>query len=110
MREILEMNLPRMLIGEELVVESVSKGTQLATIGAMSASFIIQTFFGFSLNMLWGCLNTIQMMVKLPLVSNIRYPASAKLFNDPLISIASFDFLDEFEVLSYFLTFPIDPL
>ena len=51
----------------------------------------------FSLNMLWGCLNAIQLMVKLPLLKTIKYPASAQIFNNKMVKIATFDFLSEFD-------------
>ena len=48
-----------MLIGEEAMVETVSKGTENGAIYALSTNFVLNSVFGFSLNMLWGCLNTI---------------------------------------------------
>ena len=50
-------------------------------------------------------------MVKFPVLKQIRYPASAQIFNTQMIKIATFDFLSEFEemgydVLGYFLELP----
>ena len=52
-------------------------------------------------------------MVKFPVLKQIRYPASAQIFNTQMIKIATFDFLSEFEemgydVLGYFLELPDD--
>ena len=50
-------------------------------------------------------------MVKLPLLKNIKFPASAHIFNKQMVKIATFDFLSEFEemgidLMGYFLDFP----
>ena len=63
------------------------------TIASIGSGFILNALLGFSLNLVWGCLNILQLIVKLPLL-NIMFPATANIFNDPMIKIATFDLLD----------------
>ena len=63
------------------------------TIASIGSGFILNALLGFSLNLVWGCLNILQLIVKLPLL-NIMFPATANIFNDPMIKVATFDLLD----------------
>ena len=82
-----------MLASEENVLSSFVNGIDQGASGTLSSGFLINLGLGFSLNMIWSCLNVLQLMVKLPLM-RVLYPATANMFNQPMIKIAAFDFLD----------------
>ena len=86
-------NLPRMLQSEEEVLNVVTDSVEYSTVIASTTNLIVNSALGLSLNMLWGCLNNLQLNTKLPLLK-MKFPASANMFNEPMITIASFDILD----------------
>ena len=71
----------------------------------LEANFLLTLVMGTSLNMLWSILNVLQLIVKLPLLQ-ISVPASADLFNMPMLTIATFDLLDRLELQSQMFVFP----
>ena len=81
-------------------VDSLELATQIAE-KAIAAAFVSNAIFNsllqLSLNMLWSCLNAIQLIVHMPLLS-LYYPANAIKFNAPLTKIANFDILDYYEL------------
>ena len=58
-----------------------------------------------SLNLVWSCLNTLQLIVYSPL-SAVKYPANAYSFNEPLQKVASFDLLDELDIMNTMMYYP----
>ena len=86
-------NLPRMLLSEEEVLTAVTDAVDYSTVFASTTNLIVNSALGLSLNLLWGCLNNLQLNTKLPLLK-MKFPASANMFNEPMITIASFDILD----------------
>ena len=86
-------NLPRMLLSEEEVLIVVTDAVDYSTVFASTTNLIVNSVLGLSLNLLWGCLNNLQLNTKLPLLK-MKFPASANMFNEPMITIASFDILD----------------
>ena len=103
---IVEVYLPRMLVERPKMMEVMSEGTELGTMYTLSSNFMLNNFFGFSMNMLWGAINSIQLMVKLPLLRKIYFPASAQSFVKPLTIIASFDILNEYDIIGEMFYYP----
>ena len=81
---ILKISLPQILASEETVLTGFVNGIDQGASGTLGSSFLINLVLGFSLNMIWSCLNVLQLMVKLPLL-RILYPATANVFNQPMI-------------------------
>ena len=94
-----------MLASEKNVLSSFVNGIDQGASGTLSSGFLINLGLGFSLNMIWSCLNVLQLMVKLPLMK-VLYPATANMFNQPMIKIATFDFLDYLDLLRGLMFFP----
>ena len=78
------VNLPRMIVSEEDRLETVSSMAELGTVFSLTSSLFINSLLGLSLNLLWSCLNSVQMMVKLQFLKT-KFPATADLFNRPMI-------------------------
>ena len=102
---ILKISLPQMLVSEENTLSSFVNGIDRGASGTLSSGFLINLGLGFSLNMIWSCLNVLQLMIKLPLLK-ILYPATANMFNQPMIKIATFDFLDYLDLQRKIMFFP----
>ena len=79
---ILKISLPQMLVSEENTLSSFVNGIDRGASGTLSSGFLINLGLGFSLNMIWSCLNVLQLMIKLPLLK-ILYPATANMFKHP---------------------------
>ena len=94
-----------MLESQETVLTNFVNGIDQGASGTLTSGFLLNMALGFSLNMIWSCLNVLQLMVKLPLLK-ILYPATANLFNDPMIGIATFDFLDYLDLQRRLMFFP----
>ena len=77
---ILKISLPQILASEETVLTGFVNSIDQGASGTLGSSFLINLVLGFSLNMIWSCLNVLQLMVKLPLL-RILYPATANMFN-----------------------------
>ena len=84
-----------MLVSEDEAIDLASSLTNAGTITVFISNGIFNLFLQTSMNMLWSALNTIQLMVHMPLL-NLKYPANANDFNEPIQKIANFDLLDEF--------------
>ena len=89
--------LPRMLIFKETGVKAATALTSNGAAAAGIANAALAAILNLSLNMLWSCLNALQLMVYMPLFE-IKYPANAFGLIEPLSKIANFDILDEFEL------------
>jgi len=59
---------------------------------AAGLSFIINLLLSASMNLLWSMMNTLQIIVHLPLV-NLTYPSNAMLFSSAFLTLAQFDIL-----------------
>ena len=84
-----------MLVSEDEAIDLASSVTNAGTITVFVTNGISNLLFQSSMNMLWSALNTIQLMVHMPLL-DLSYPANAINFNEPIQKIANFDLLDEF--------------
>lgn len=58
----------------------------------LSAGFIINLILAASLNLVWSMLNTLQIIVYIPLI-DIRFPQNAFVFSIVLMGLANFDFV-----------------
>ena len=60
------------------VITSAIYSASVASFFAIFSSFLMQA----SLNYLWGMINTHQLMIYLPLLENLKYPANAAFINE----------------------------
>jgi len=67
---------------------SVEKGSS----GFALVTFLVQLLLAGSLQLLWGMVNTLQIIVQMPLI-NIALPPNAMMLSSSLVSLASFGFL-----------------
>jgi hypothetical protein len=69
----------------------------IAASGFVLSEFASSYSLKFSLNWLWGMINSLQLIVHMPAL-NVQYPANAGLYSGYLIDVTTFDFLqtDEF--------------
>jgi len=67
-------------------------------------SYVINWLLSVSQSLIWGLINSLQIVVHFPLTS-VVYPANAKLFYSYFISIAAFDFLPTDDINSYLFSF-----
>ena len=65
-------------------------------------NFGMSFFMAFSLNFLWSMINSLQMIVYLPLL-NITFPANANTIFKILISVATFDVVPFSDEISKFM-------
>ena len=64
---------------------------------------------GLSLSQLWSVLNSQQVMLNMPLMKNVKYPANALIFTSSLVDIVNLDLLptEHLEELVYYLPEPV---
>jgi hypothetical protein len=72
--------------------------------GSASFSFALSWILSFSLSILWGLINVIQMIVILPLVE-ITYPTNAMTLNSFLLRVANFEIIPSSTIAAKALTF-----
>lgn len=77
-------------------LNSVSEAFQAVTYSSVAGGF----FFKLVLNLILGMINTLQLLVLLPLFK-VRVPANAATFFSSLMEIAAFDFVDTSGVLDW---------
>ena len=56
------------------------------------ANFLLATLISFSLNYLWSMINTLQMIVYLPMY-NVIFPGNISMFLSVVIGVATFDII-----------------
>ena len=71
---------------------SASDAASTMLTSSMSANFAITLILGFSLNNLWILINTLQVMVHLPLLA-IQMPSNALYMLQALVSISNMDII-----------------
>ena len=101
----LEVMLPRQLLSDKDIVDTTASTAEAGAAGIAAGNFIANAALSASLNQLWSVINGLQLVVHLPLL-NCKFPANASLMNDKLISIAQFDFMNTFDVVSNLFYFP----
>ena len=70
--------------------------------GVVIGNFILATLVSFSLNYLWAMINTLQMIVYLPMF-NVIFPANINMFNSVIIKVATFDIIPKIDDINIFL-------
>jgi len=75
-----------------------------ATRVVLASNVVLNWILSYSLNMLWGIISSMQIVVHFPLTS-VAYPANASLFNSYFLTIATFDVLPTDDINAYFFTF-----
>ena len=72
---------------------------------------MLATVVAFSLNYLWGMINTLQMIVYLPMY-NLIFPGNISMFNSIVINVATFDVVphvDEINEAVFDFQYTVDP-
>ena len=59
-----------------------------------------------SLNQLWSLLNSQQIVVQLPLMEGIKFPANSMIINQVMIEIAEFEIVDSEKINKKLFYFP----
>ena len=102
--------LPRIFTAKENIFQSIVRLVINSTIAILSLGFCIKTIEEQSLSIIWGGINSFQLIVNLSLLKMV-FPAPADNLNRPLVKIATFDFLSQFEWQSQMFFYPeIEPL
>ena len=73
-------------------------------------NFLLGTLISFSLNYLWGMINTLQMIVYLPMY-NLIFPGNISMLNSIIINVATFDivpFIDEINETVFNFRYTLD--
>ena len=102
-----QKNVPRQ-VRSEAEAESVS---DIGVTGATTTSFVgllnsILMIIAYApLNKLWSVLNSQQVVLQMPLMKNIKYPANALIFTDFLMNVANLDLVptEFYEDVIYYL-------
>jgi len=68
------------------------------------ATFAVNVWLGYSLAFLWTFINSLQLIVFLPLI-NVEFPRNALNFNKEFVTIANFDMLPMQDFYESILTF-----
>ena len=76
--------LPRMQrsVAEAKAIENTSSSVVYSSTAASLLSIFESFVLSASLNQLWGMINAHQMMVYLPMLPNLKYPANAAYLNE----------------------------
>lgn len=80
--------------------DSMKSGMQFIMIG----NFALNIFLSASLNYLWGMINTLQIIVKIPLLQ-ISFPSNAFMFYIFINNIAAFDIIPVNSIYSQMFSF-----
>jgi len=75
---------------------------------ALASNLLLNWVLSFSLNHLWGMVNSLQIVIHFPLTS-VYYPANASLFFSYFNVVATFDVLPTDSINDYVLTFTETP-
>lgn len=88
-------SVPKQIKSEEdkILVESVSSTASMLVTGIVVTTITLNLFLMMSLQELWGMINTMQLVLHIPLMS-LSIPANALLFFQSLISIVTFNVVD----------------
>jgi len=86
--------IPKQLVPSLAATLTVAAGKVVGDVANYGASvtFIFNWLLSFSLSLLWGMINSLQIVIHFPLTS-VVYPANAKQFYSYFITIATFDML-----------------
>ena len=85
-------------------MDTFSTVSQVAILTLFYGNFVISFLLGFSLSLLWGLINAIQLIVYLPLF-NLAFPANVYTYFNILIEIANFDLIPGEAIVGSIFTF-----
>lgn len=68
------------------------------------ANFGLNLMLAASMQLLWGLINSLQLLVRTPLM-NLNFPLSTKLFFNNFVMVTNFDILPSQELNAYFFNF-----
>ena len=78
---------------EAEAVESTSSSAVYSSTAASLLSIFESFVLSASLNQLWGMINAHQLMVYLPMLPSLKYPANAAYLNEQLSELVFFDII-----------------
>lgn len=101
---VVDIELPAQLaMSEEDLIADIKRSAETvknATTVVIGGSFVINLLIAGSLSLLWGLINSLQLMTHFPL-TNVTFPSNAKIYYQIMFEIGSFDLIptDELEAL-----------
>ena len=100
--------LPPMFESQEAAIAALNMSNSFSTSSKAisSGNAVFNILMQSSLSQLWGLINSLQMVVLLPLMDNVRLPANAMTFTQILIQIATFEVVPTDEINSQISYFP----
>ena len=84
------------------IADSVSEATTIIASSNAVTSIVMQT----SLYQLWSLINSQQIVLQLPLMEGIKFPANTMVINQVFIEIASFEIIDSEKINDEIFHFP----
>jgi len=98
--------IPKQLVPSLAATLTVKAGAVMGEVAnyRATATFVLNWLLSFSLSLLWGMINSLQIVVHFPLTSLV-YPANAKLFYSFFITISTFDMLPTKTINAFIFTF-----
>ena len=75
-------------------MEIAGASASTATATAMGSSFFFNLLFSGSMKGLWSALNTVQIIVYLPMFEQLKFPNNASEMNRNLVEFANFDLIN----------------
>ena len=104
---LLDAHLPLMVpdVKEMEVLEPTANTAHAGTTVAVGSNLVTTFFKKASANLVWSCLNALQMIVHTPLF-NVSFPANANAVTSAIIEIAAFDFFESLGLLEAWMYFP----
>lgn len=71
------------------MLTSVTKVAKLGMYGIIGINLSMQFFMSVSMQLMWGMLNTLQILVHMPLL-NVSYPSNAQMVCTAIIDLVNF--------------------
>ena len=91
---------------EAEIISTIAESSAITTT-SIAATYTSTTYYTkASLNYLWAALNSQQVVVQLPLMKDIKFPASTMEFNKFLVKITSFNLFSTDEIDEYLYYLP----
>ena len=81
-------------MAEIATIEQVAGVASVVTASIMSTSFATNAILGGPLNGLWSLLNSMQIVVFLPLFELLKFPSNAAAMNRSVALVANFDIVN----------------
>ena len=99
-RSLLELVVKTKIVARQVLSKTevaIVSGAGVATKAAVGTSITLSSATSFamksSLKSLWDALDSMQVVVQMPLMKNIKYPANSMIFNENLLDIVNLDLI-----------------